>query len=62
MCRGFNIAVEKMDDGFSMYTCRDKDKFVLVDEWNPNIKSKNEAIKECKITIDDYFNNPSDYE
>ena len=60
--KGFTIKVEKIDGGYSMLSYRTQDKWVLVDEWNPSIKSKKEAITECKTTIDDYLENPEDYD
>ena len=59
--KGFIIDIEKIDNGYSMGCYRLSDKWMLVDEWNPCIKTKKDAIKECKITVDNYWKNPSDY-
>ena len=62
--RGFKIEYEKLDNnyGYSMYACRISDNWIIADSWNPSIKTTEQAINECKITIDDYYENPNDYE
>jgi len=60
--RRFEIGVRKFDDGYLMTSYRLSDEWMLIDEYNHSIKTKAEAIKECKITIDDYYDNPEDYE
>lgn len=59
--REFKIEVEKMGGGYSMFCYRLYDGFVLADSWNYYIKTKKYAINECKIIIDDFIENPSDY-
>lgn len=60
--KGFTIKVESTSDGYSMYSYRTSDNWILDYCWNPSIKTKKEAIEECKITIDGYWENPSEYE
>jgi hypothetical protein len=61
--RNFAIEVSRVaEGGYSMSTYRNNDGWILVDEWNPCIKTVEDAIEECKITIDDYYINPEDYE
>lgn len=61
--KGFKIEVEKVDEGgYSVCSYRINDNWILTDEWNPSIRTKKEAIEECKTTIDDYLENPDDYE
>ena len=60
--RNFNIEVRKEDEGYSGNSYRVDDGWELDCWWNPSIKTKKDAIKECKITIDDYYENPSDFE
>ena len=56
------MIVGKVDNGYSMFCAKLGDEWMLVDEWNENIKNNDDAFEECRITIDDYLENPSDYE
>jgi len=60
--RGFKIEVKKADEGYCMTIYRLSDGWILADEWNPSINTKSEAIEECKLDIDDYYENPEAYE
>ena len=60
--RKFNIEVRKEEEGYSGSSYKLVEGWELDCWWNPSIKTKKEAINECKITIDDYYDNPSDYE
>lgn len=60
-CKGFKMKLEKIDGGYHMLCYRISDNFILVDEWNPSVKTKRDAIEECKITIEDFLKNPEYY-
>lgn len=62
--RGFKIETERLskNEGCTMFSYRISDDWVLVDEWNPSVTTIEQAIEECKITIDDYYENPDWYE
>lgn len=60
--RGFEIKLFKHNGYYSAFSCRVEDGWEL-DYWiNETIKTKKHAIKECEITIDDYYECPEDYE
>lgn len=59
--KNFQITTKKVDEGYYMICLRNKDNWVLSHNWSPNIKTKKEAIEECKIIIDDYSENPANY-
>lgn len=61
--KGFKCEMSKVDEGGYEYSIfRIKDKWELGSGWNPSLKSYKETKEECKITVDDYYENPSNYE
>ena len=60
--RGFAIEIKKENEGYSILCHRKNDDWILIDEWDPSLKSKKEALQDTYVTIDDYLENPSYYE
>jgi len=60
--KGFSTNTKKENEGYSIFACRQSDNWILVNEWNPSLKTKQEALEEMKIIIDDYIANPEHYE
>ncbi len=60
--RDFEIKVTREDEGYSGGSYRLIDNWELDYWYNPSIKNRLEALNECKITIDDYYDSPEDYE
>ena len=60
--KGFIIESEKVEEGgYSYLIYSEKNNWILADEWNECLKNKKETLMDCKITIDDYWENPKDY-
>lgn len=61
--RGFESTITKeKEGGYSSISYKISDGWELDSWYNPSIKTKQQAIKECMVAIDDYYNNPQDYE
>ena len=59
--RGFVFEIEKVEEGgYDMGVYDKETKWELLCEYNPSI-TKKEAIKDCKITVNDYYENPNNY-
>lgn len=60
--KGFKFDIEHDgEEGYSAGIYRISDLWELDCFWRPRI-SKESMINECKIAVDDYYKNPSDYE
>lgn len=59
--KGFIIEIEKVEEGGYSYLIYDENKWILADEWNECLKTKKDTLTDCKITVDDYYENPSYY-
>lgn len=60
--REFDIQVNRENAGYSGGSYRLRDNWELDYWYNFSIKNRLEALNECKITIDDYYECPEDYE
>ncbi len=59
--KDFTIEIEKVKEGGYSYLIYDKNNWILADEWNECLKTKKDTLIDCKITVDDYYENPSFY-
>ncbi|MDD4111349.1 MAG: hypothetical protein PHS54_07440 [Clostridia bacterium] len=60
--KGFTIKIQKENEGYSFLVYRKTDAWILADEWNPSLKTKQETLEEIHIIIDDYLENPEAYD